>query len=140
VIGRRCRGEEGGAAIELALVTPLLLLFMLMVVGFGRLADARLEVNDAASQAARAASIARDPGTASAAAHRTAMASLAGHRLTCLPVAITIDTSAFRPGGQVTARITCTVSLADLAPLPLPGEETVQASATSPIDVYRGVP
>jgi Flp pilus assembly protein TadG len=140
VTGRRCRGEEGGAAIELALVTPLLLLFVLMVVGFGRLADARLEVNDAASQAARAASIARDPGTAAAAARRTAMASLAGHRLTCQPVAITVDTSAFRPGGQVTARITCTVSLADLAPLPLPGEQTVQASATSPIDVYRGIP
>ncbi len=140
MIRSRCHGEEGGAAIELALVTPLLLLFMLMVVGFGRLADARLEVNDAASQAARAASIARDPGTASAAAHRTAMASLAGHRLTCQPVAITVDTSAFRPGGQVTASITCTVSLTDLAPLPLPGEETVQASATSPIDVYRGVP
>lgn len=136
----RFHGQEGGAAVELALVTPLLLLFLLMVVGFGRLADARLEVNDAASQAARAASIARDPGTASAEARRTAMASLAGHHLTCQPVAVTVDTSAFRPGGQVTASITCTVSLADLAPLPLPGQETLQGSATSPIDVYRGGP
>jgi Flp pilus assembly protein TadG len=121
-------------------VTPLLLLFVLVAVGFGRLADARLQVNDAASQAARAASIARDPGTAAAVARRMAMASLAGHHLTCQPVAVTVDTSAFRPGGVVTARITCTVSLADLAPLPVPGTETVEAAASSPIDVYRGGP
>jgi Flp pilus assembly protein TadG len=140
VIARSWRREKGGAAIELVLVTPLLLLFVLVAVAFGRLANARLQVNDAASQAARAASIARDPGTASAAAHRTAVASLAGHRLTCQRVAVTIDTSAFHPGGAVTARITCTVALADLAPLPVPGQETVQATATSPIDVYRGGP
>ena len=134
------RREDGGAAIELVLVTPLLLLFTLVAVSFGRLADARLQVNDAASQAARAASIARDPGTAVAAAQRSAMASLAGHRLTCQPVAVTVDTSAFHPGGAVTARISCTVALSDLAPLPLPGQETVQAAATSPIDVFRGGP
>ena len=63
-----------------------------------------------------------------------------GLRLTCQPVAVTVDTSAFHPGGVVTARITCTVALADLAPLPVPGAETVQATATSPIDVYRGGP
>jgi Flp pilus assembly protein TadG len=140
MIRPRWRSERGSAAVELVLVTPLLLLFVLVAVGFGRLADARLQVNDAASQAARAASIARDPGTAAAVARRTAMASLAGHHLTCQPVAVTVDTSAFRPGGAVTARITCTVSLADLAPLPVPGTETVEAAASSPIDVYRGGP
>ena len=140
MITRAWRGELGGAAIELVLVTPLLLLFVLVAVAFGRLADARLQVNDAANQAARAASIARDSGTASAAAHRTAMSNLAGHGLTCQPVAVTVDTSAFHPGGAVTTRITCTVALADLAPLPLPVAETVQATATSPIDVYRGGP
>ena len=136
----RWRDESGSAAIELVLVVPLLLLFVLVAVAFGRLADVRLQVNDAASQAARAASIARDPGTASAVARRTAMASLAGHHLTCQPVVVAVDTSAFRPGGAVTARITCTVSLADLAPLPLPGAQTVQTAASSPIDVYRGGP
>lgn len=140
MIARAWRGEEGSAAIELVLVTPLLLLFLLVAVAFGRLADTRLQVNDAASQAARAASIARDPRSASTAAHRTAVASLAGHRLTCQPVAVSVDTSTFHPGGAVTARITCTVALADLAPLPLPGAETIQATATSPIDVYRGGP
>lgn len=137
---RRWRDERGSAAIELVLVTPLLLLFAMVAVGFGRLADARLQVNDAASQAARAASIARDPGTASAAARRVAVASLAGHHLTCLPVSVTVDTSAFHPGGAVTARITCTVALSDLSPFPVPGAKTVQAAATSPIDVFRGGP
>ena len=136
----RWRSEGGSAAVELVLATPLLLLFVLVAVAFGRLADARLQVNDAAGQAARAASIARDSGTASAVARRTAMASLAGHHLTCQPVAITVDTSSFRAGGSVTAHITCTVSLADLAPLPLPGAQTVQAAASSPIDVFRGSP
>jgi Flp pilus assembly protein TadG len=140
VIRWRWREQEGGAAIELVLVTPLLLMFALLAVSFGRLASARLQVNDAAAQAARAASIARDPGTAAAEARRTAMASLAGHHLTCSPATVAVDTSAFRPGGAVTARITCTVALSDLAPLPLPGRETVHAAATSPIDVFRGGP
>jgi Flp pilus assembly protein TadG len=55
------RDETGGVTAELVLLTPLLILLLLLVVAFGRLAGARIEVDGAAAQAARAASIARDP-------------------------------------------------------------------------------
>src|SRR5207253_1567759 len=46
VILRRWREQDGSAAVELVLVTPLLLMFALLAVSFGRLASARLQVND----------------------------------------------------------------------------------------------
>ena len=55
------RDESGSVTAELVLLTPLLILLLLFVVALGRLAGARLEVDGAAAQAARAASIAREP-------------------------------------------------------------------------------
>lgn len=66
---RRWRQDEsGGVTVELVLLTPLLLLMLLFVVALGRTVSARLDVDGAAAQAARAASIARDPTTATAVA------------------------------------------------------------------------
>ncbi len=138
-VWRRPRsGDSGSAAAELVLITPLLILIMLLIVTAGRLVDARLQVDGAAMQAARAASLARDPGTAATQAAATAQAALASEHVTCNPLAVSPDTSAFRPGGQVTVQVTCTVSLAGLALLHVPGSQTLTAGFTSPIDVYRG--
>ena len=135
----RARRRDGGsAAAELVLITPLLILILLLIVAAGRLVNARLQVDSAAMQAARAASLARDPATAAAQADATARAALASEHITCDPLAVSPDTSAFRPGGQVTVQVTCTVSLAGLALLHLPGTQTLTARFTSPIDVYRG--
>ena len=64
--GRLKREETGSVVAELVLLTPLLILVLLFVVALGRLAGARIDVDGAAAQAARAASIARDPATATA--------------------------------------------------------------------------
>jgi Flp pilus assembly protein TadG len=136
---RRTRARDGGsAAAELVLVTPLLIVVLLLIVAAGRLVDARLQVDSAARQAARAASLARDPAAAAAQADATAQAALASEHITCDPLAVSPDTAAFRPGGQVTVQVTCTVSLAGLALLYVPGSQTLTARFTSPIDVYRG--
>jgi Flp pilus assembly protein TadG len=129
--------DQGSAAVELALVTPLLVLLLLLIVAAGRLVQGRLEVASAAAQAARAASLARDPA---AAAQATAVASsaLASQHLTCGSLTVSTDTAAFRPGGQVSVRVSCTVSLSGLALLHLPGAETLTAQAAAPIDVFRG--
>jgi Flp pilus assembly protein TadG len=123
--------------VELALVTPLLVLLLLLIVAAGRLVQGRLEVASAAAQAARAASLARDPA---AAAQATAVASsaLASQHLTCGSLTVSTDTAAFRPGGQVSVQVSCTVSLSGLALLHLPGAETLTAQAAAPIDVFRG--
>ena len=135
---RRLRtGEEGSVATELVLLTPLLILMLLFVVALGRTVSARLEVDGAAAQAARAASIARDPATATAMAEQAATTALGSDHVTCRSLTVTTDTADFVPGGQVAVTVTCTVDLADLLGLRLPASQTLSSTATSVIDTYR---
>ncbi len=135
---RRLRGDESGSvATELVLLTPLLIVLLLFVVALGPLAGARLDVNGAAAQAARAASIARDPATATAMATQTATSALGSDHVTCGDLTVATNTSQFQPGGQVAVTVTCTVDLSDLAGLRLPAAETVSSTSTSVIDTYR---
>ena len=130
-------GESGAVATELVLLTPLLIVMLLFVVALGRLAGARLDVDGAAAQAARAASIARDPATASAMAQQTATAALGSDGVTCANLSVNTDTSQFEPGGSVAVTVTCTVGLSDLTGLRLPASESVSSTASSVIDTYR---
>jgi Flp pilus assembly protein TadG len=130
--------ERGSAAAELVLVTPFLFLQLLFAVAAGRLVQGKLDVDSAAQQAARAASLARTPAAASAQATQVAQAALAGQPVSCNPAVITPDTSNFVPGGEVTVTVTCTVRLSDLSLLHVPGTETITATFTAPVDVYRG--
>ena len=132
--------ERGSAAAELVLVTPFLVLLLMFAVAAGRLVQARLDVDSAAQQAARAASLARTPQAASAQATQVAQAALAGQPVTCDPAVITPDLSDFTPGGEVTVQVTCTVHLSDLSLLRIPGSETITAAFTAPVDTYRGEP
>ena len=131
------RDERGSVTVELVLVTPLLILLLLFVVALGRLASARIDVNGAAAQAARAASIARDPESASNAATQTATAALADDHVTCANLAVATDTSGFSAGGTVAVTITCNVDLADLAGLRLPASTAISARSVSVVDTYR---
>jgi len=130
-------GEAGGATIELVLCTPLLLALLMLAVLAGRVAEARAEVDGAARDAARAASIARDPASASRAAHAAATATLGQHRVTCRSLAVTTDTAGFRAGGVVAVQLTCTIDLADLSLLHVPGSRTVTARFVEPLDAFR---
>ena len=135
---RRVRRDEAGSvATELVLLTPLLILMLLFVVALGRPVSARLDVDGAAAQAARAASIARDPSTATAMAQETATTALGSDGVTCGHLTVTTDTAQFAPGGQVAVTVTCSVGLSDLTGLRLPASESVSSTATSVIDVYR---
>jgi Flp pilus assembly protein TadG len=131
-------GDRGSAAVELILVAPLLVLLMMLIVTAGRLVQARLEVDSAAMQAARAASLARDPATATADATEVAQSALASQHLTCGGLTVSTDTRSFRSGGQVSVQVSCTVSLAGLALLHVPGTETLNYQAAAPIDAFRG--
>ena len=136
-LGRLGRDEAGSVTAELVLLTPLLILLLLFVVALGRLSGARLDVDGAAAQAARAASIARDPTTAAAMAQQTASAALGSDGLTCGHLDVNTNTTQFAPGGYVAVTVTCVVGLSDLAGLRLPASESVTSTATSVIDVYR---
>ena len=137
---RALHDEAGAVATELVLLTPLLILLLLFVVALGRLAGARINVDGAAAQAARAASIATTPAEATAAAQQTAVVALGSDHVTCATLEVATDTARFTPGGSVTVTVTCAVSLSDLTGLRLPASEQVASSATSVIDTYRSVP
>jgi Flp pilus assembly protein TadG len=130
---------RGSATVEVVIVTPLLLVFALLMVAGGRLALAHGQADSAARDAARAASIARSPGTAASQARQAATATLADAGISCRSFTVDTDTAAFRPGGTVRVQIACTVGLGDLGLLGVPGARTLHGAYTAPIDVYRGV-
>ena len=137
---RRCRDETGAVATELVLLTPLLIVLLLFVVALGRLAGAHINVDGAAAQAARAASIASTPSGASFAAHETATAALGSDHVTCAALHVAVDTAGFAPGGSVTVSVSCAVSLADLTGLHLPASTQITSTASSVVDTYRALP
>jgi Flp pilus assembly protein TadG len=130
-------GQAGGAAIELVLCTPLLLALLMLAVLAGRVAQTRAEVDGAARDAARAASIARDAASASRAAHRAATATLGQHGVICRSLDVATDTAGFRAGGVVAVRLACTIDLADLSLLRVPGSRTATSRFVEPLDTFR---
>jgi Flp pilus assembly protein TadG len=129
---------RGSATLELALATPLLVMLLLLAVAFGRLATARADLDGAARAAARAASLTRDPASATRAAHQMTSATLGQRPITCRHLTVTTDTHQFTAGGWVAVDVTCTVDLADLSLLRLPGARTLHSRFVEPLDVFRG--
>jgi Flp pilus assembly protein TadG len=124
-------------ALELAILAPLVIVMLLTVVAFGRITQGRASVDQAAAAAARAASLAPSSGQADADGTQAARDTLTGAGLSCASSSVDVDTTAFRPGGQVTASVVCTVDLTRLVLAGLPGSLTLHASVTSPIETQR---
>jgi Flp pilus assembly protein TadG len=142
--GRAWRGrwtaDDGNAALELVILAPVLLALLGLVIAAGRTSIAQGSVDAAARDAARPASIALTPTAAQLAGQASARAALREDGLDCAP-AVAVNTGQFAiPPGQpasVTATVSCTVPLANLALPGLPGAVTLRARFTSPLDVYR---
>jgi Flp pilus assembly protein TadG len=134
-------GERGSTTLELVVWAPGLLLIVALLTVAGRVNGANAAVEQAATDAARTASIARSSGAAQRAAATSAQATLAGQGLQCTATTVTVDTSGFAaPPGQpatVTATVSCPVRLADLAVPGLPGTRTVTHTAASSLDTFR---
>jgi Flp pilus assembly protein TadG len=135
----RWRGDQGSVAAESVVVLPLLfLLLILLGVLVYRTVDARLRLDGAAHQAARAASLAPTPTAAAHAAQTTASHALADAAV-CPAPQTTVDTGDFQPGGLVTVTITCHVNLVPAGALGVPSTAVLSATASSPIDRWRSV-
>lgn len=138
---RALRDDTGSAALEAAVIAaPALAVIMLLVLG-ARIFMAGLAVEDAASQAARSSSIARDAGTAEAAAQTSAVTMLSTSGLSCAPnLALDLAGLGGEPGqpSTVSAEVSCDVDVSDLVFLPaVPGSITLTRGAASPVDTYR---
>ena len=132
--------DDGNAALELVILAPVLLGLLGLVIAAGRTTIAQSAVDAAARDAARQASISLTPAAAQAAAQASARGAMRDDGLDCVPVVV-VDTSQFGtlPGhpATVTATVSCTVLLANLALPGLPGSARLRATFTSPLDVYR---
>jgi Flp pilus assembly protein TadG len=129
--------ERGSAALELVLLTPVLLLVLMLVVGIGRLVDARERVGDAAYQAARAATLALTAPAAQQEATSAAASALSGAGVTCAAMSVSADVGALAPGSTVTVSVTCTVSWAGITGISFGAHQSITASATSVVDEFR---
>ncbi len=131
--------DQGSASVELVLATPVLVALMLLAVAGGRLATARGEVDAAARDSARAASLTRSGVAAERDGRAGAEATLADRHVTCRDLTITIDLTDFQPGGTVTSTVTCAVQLRDLTGLGLPGTRAVSSHFVAVVDRFRGM-
>ncbi len=106
------------------------------------MSTAHSQVQEAARDASRAASLQRTLPAATAAAQATISQSFLRQHVHCtnLHTATTGTFAAAGVGGSVHVTVSCQVPLSDLAVLPLPGSRTVTAQATSVLDTYRGGP
>jgi Flp pilus assembly protein TadG len=134
------RRDDGYAPVELAPVAIVLIIFLALAIAAGRITIASLAVQAAARDAARQASIARSPQDAVSAAIASAQAALSNDHLNCAPV-VSVNTAGFAvPAGQpaqVSATVTCNVSLAGLTFPGIPGSRTITYTFVSPLDVFR---
>jgi Flp pilus assembly protein TadG len=135
---QRLRDERGSIAVEVAVIAPALIFLMLLVVYAGKVSEADANVERAASDAARAASLRQDPGDAITDAQDTAAANLAAAGVPCLTLTTTVDTHDFAPGGTVSVTVRCEASMNDVTLLGVPGRRTFTATAVEVIDTYRG--
>lgn len=131
-------GERGSAAAEMVLVTPVLLILLLFMVLLGRFAVARTDLDGAARDAARAASLERSFPAAAASARTAAESTLASRDVTCRVLDVSVDAD-FSPGGWVAAEVSCTVDLTELSLLAVPGTKSMTSRFVSPLETYRGL-
>ena len=99
--------DRGAAdALALVLIAPAVIGLALLVVMLGRSVEGRAQAQSAAEAAAQAAALERSPAAARGAAQRVATAMLVEPDSCATPV-VRVDTSAFRPGGEVRVSVEC---------------------------------
>ncbi|MDP9846557.1 Flp pilus assembly protein TadG [Streptosporangium lutulentum] len=130
--GRRRDGERGSLSAETVLLAPVFLLFLLFLVGAGRVVEAQGEVNGAARDAARAASVERTQSDAETAAGEAAEAALSGE---CEPE-VSLTGSDWTEGGRVRVEVTCSL---DLAFLGFGAAKEMTGDSVVPLELYRRV-
>ncbi|MET9409451.1 TadE/TadG family type IV pilus assembly protein [Streptomyces sp. NPDC002935] len=130
---RRRDRDRGLSTIEVVILAPVMILFILVLVAFGQLVDGRGALDGAARDAARAGSIQKDHATAMAEARKAAEADLAD--VCSGAVTVTQTSPGFEPDTLFTVEVSCEVR--GLAVIGLDVPTTLQASFSSPLDPFR---
>ena len=131
------RSERGSISVEVAVIAPAFVFLMLLVVYAGKVSEADGNVERAAAEGARAASLRQNPAAAVDDARAVVEANLAAAGVPCSQLDTSVDTSMFEPGGTVTVTVRCDASMADVTLLGVPGTRSFTATSTEVIDTYR---
>ena len=131
------RSERGSISVEVAVIAPAFVFLMLLVVYAGKVSEADGNVERAAAEGARAASLRQNPAAAIDDARAVVEANLAAAGVPCSQLDMSVDTSMFEPGGTVTITVRCDASMADVTLLGVPGTRSFTATSTEVIDTYR---
>ena len=135
---RAAEGERGLVSLEFALFAVVLIGATLLVSMAWRVTEAGGQVRDAASEAARAASLVQEPAAAQAAAFHAAVEALGKRKVSCSQLTVEVDTGQLHPGGVVSVLVSCVADLEDLALIGVPGSMTLAATALEVVDTRRG--
>ncbi|MFG2453143.1 TadE/TadG family type IV pilus assembly protein [Streptomyces sp. NPDC048512] len=127
------RDDRGLSTIEVVILAPVMILFILVLVAFGQLVDGRGALDGAARDAARAGSIQKDHGTAMAEARKAAEADLGD--ICSGPVTVTQTSAGFEPDTLFSVEVSCEVR--GLAMIGLDVPTTLKSSFSSPLDPFR---
>ncbi|MGW5785460.1 TadE/TadG family type IV pilus assembly protein [Streptomyces sp. NPDC003757] len=125
--------DRGLSTVEVVILAPVMILFILVLVAFGQLVDGRGALDGAARDAARAGSIQKDHGTAIAEAKKAAESNLAD--VCSGPVSVVQKSPGFEPDTLFTVEVSCEVR--GLASIGLDIPTTLSATFSSPLDPYR---
>jgi len=113
------RNERGSISIWMAASSFIMIVLVGLAVDLGGKVHTQQQARNVAAQAARTGA----------------------QEVQCVTMSVSVDTGGFQaPIGttaQVTATVTCTVNLSDLAIPGLPGSRTITETVSSPIDAYR---
>lgn len=143
------RSESGGATLEIVIVAPFVLLLFMLILAFARFAQAENVIDQAARDAARAATAQNQKGKVNGAVDDAARDALNEAPSSCQQTAAAstrLSDEAFEFDEQeetsvelesVSVEVSCVVDMSDLVGLPL-GHVTVTRTFTSPLDRYRG--
>src|SRR3954471_10669024 len=129
----RAADDRGLSAVEVVILAPVMILFILVLVAFGQLVDGRGALDGAARDAARAGSIQKDHGTAMAEARKAAEADLGD--ICSGPVTVTQTSAGFEPDTLFSVEVSCEVR--GLAMIGLDVPTTLKSSFSSPLDPFR---
>lgn len=125
--------ERGSMAVEIVILAPVMMLFVLLIVMFGRYVAVRGDIDAAARDAARAASLQVTHAEGLAAA-RSVVAESLDSQTDCSQTTLSPNWAA---GETVTVRLTCRVSYEGLGLLGVPGSAEMVAESRVPLDPYR---
>jgi hypothetical protein len=127
--------DRGLSTIEVVILAPVMILFILVLVAFGQLVDGRGALDGAARDAARAGSLQRSQSSAMRQAQQAAQQDLVD---TCVGGSLQVrqvGNGGFAPRSLFQVEVSCTIR--GLGSLGLNIDKTLTSTAASPLDPYR---